>query len=369
MGISEATKQKLEDNLNKALEKETPESFNKFLDEQNPADKVETNLLAVERAKEMSPFMRSGFEQNPADKVEPKFKIGDWIANDVDSDYVYHVESVGVCYHLRKGGALVLMPFIEEKYYHLWTIQDAKDGDTLSDGCTLFIFKEVLSDGSIMTYCDYYKVFTNVPMNLTCSQVHPATKEQRDTLEKAMADAGYTFDFEKKELKKIEQKPADTEKGAKGNERDVPISAWSEEDEEMIEGLSNCLDELEKENGWHYVYVNNENVKLTKFRKWLKSLKERMQPQPKQEWSEDTQQWIDAIIKDYEGWYDADKDHMATIQVKINILKSLKERCTWKPSDEQMDAVKDAIDYLGCNTKKVREYLMSLYEQLKKLKE
>ena len=32
----------------------------------------------------------------------------------------------------------------------------------------------------------------------------PATKEQRDTLEKAMTDAGYTFDFEKKELKKIE---------------------------------------------------------------------------------------------------------------------------------------------------------------------
>ena len=32
--------------------------------------------------------------------------------------------------------------------------------------------------------------------------VKPATKEQRDALEKAMADAGYTFDFEKKELKK-----------------------------------------------------------------------------------------------------------------------------------------------------------------------
>ena len=50
MGISEATKQKLEDNLNKALEKETAESFNKFLD-----------------------------EQKPADKVEPKFREGDWI--------------------------------------------------------------------------------------------------------------------------------------------------------------------------------------------------------------------------------------------------------------------------------------------------
>ena len=35
MGISEATKQELEDNLNKALEKETPESCNEFLDEQS----------------------------------------------------------------------------------------------------------------------------------------------------------------------------------------------------------------------------------------------------------------------------------------------------------------------------------------------
>lgn len=41
MGISEATKKKLEDNLTQALEKETPESWNKFLDEQKPADKVE----------------------------------------------------------------------------------------------------------------------------------------------------------------------------------------------------------------------------------------------------------------------------------------------------------------------------------------
>lgn len=37
MGISEATKQELEDSLNKALEKETSESCNEFLDEQKPA--------------------------------------------------------------------------------------------------------------------------------------------------------------------------------------------------------------------------------------------------------------------------------------------------------------------------------------------
>ena len=41
MGISEATKQELKDNLNKVLAKETPESWNEFLDEQKSVDKVE----------------------------------------------------------------------------------------------------------------------------------------------------------------------------------------------------------------------------------------------------------------------------------------------------------------------------------------
>ena len=48
MGISEATKKKLEDNLNKALERETPESWNEFLDEQKPAE------LGENRSKELS---------------------------------------------------------------------------------------------------------------------------------------------------------------------------------------------------------------------------------------------------------------------------------------------------------------------------
>lgn len=53
MGISETTKQKLEDSLHKALEKETPESLNKFFDEQ--------------------------CEQKPDDNAEPKFHKGEWI--------------------------------------------------------------------------------------------------------------------------------------------------------------------------------------------------------------------------------------------------------------------------------------------------
>ena len=49
-------------------------------------------------------------------------------------------------------------------------------------------------------------------------------------------------------------------------------------------------------------------------------------------------------------------------------LKSLKERYTWKPSDEQIKALEDSIEFLGC-TKKVREDLKSLYQDLKRLRE
>jgi len=63
MGISEAAKQKLEDNLNKALEKETPESLNKFLDgqgEQKPAWSEEDEAMWAE----ISDLLWEGYKQS-----------------------------------------------------------------------------------------------------------------------------------------------------------------------------------------------------------------------------------------------------------------------------------------------------------------
>lgn len=109
IGISEATKQKLEDNLNKALEQETPNSWNKFLKkqgEQKTADKVESKFkvgdvirlkggaaeYTIKRVTDTT-YYTNGWscgiercekdyelvEQKPVDKVEPKFKVGDEI--------------------------------------------------------------------------------------------------------------------------------------------------------------------------------------------------------------------------------------------------------------------------------------------------
>lgn len=160
-----------------------------------------------------------------------------------------------------------------------------------------------------------------------------------------MKEAGYTFDFEKKELKKIEQK----------------IAWWSEEDEmkfadilALLRGGENC----------HY----NTPDLFT----WFKSIKDCIFFQPKQEWNEEDEKMIWAIplvIKNYpnqEMFYGYSKEKL------ISWIKSLKERYVWKPNDEQIEALEHFVRSIGesgfaspydSNTKLV----YSLLSELKKL--
>ena len=140
-------------------------------------------------------------EQKPADKVAPKFKVGDWIANDYCAGKVMALTDDAYLLDTGQG-----IPFSCEHNAHLWKIKDAKPGDVLAAHECLVLFREI--DGlNIRCYCTYH--FMNNPSFYVDTlqnkeAFHPATKEQEDQLKKAMADAGYTFDFDKKELKKIE---------------------------------------------------------------------------------------------------------------------------------------------------------------------
>lgn len=155
-------------------------------------------------------------EQKPTDKVEPKFKVGVWVVNNV-SEHVFRIKSItGRHCTLEDTRGNIMSPCLLpcENYCHLWTIQDAKDGDVL-----------VASDDSIFLYkctidcaCKYYIALTTdgaIKFNKglehyweTSRAVHPATKGQRILLFEKMKEAGYVWDEEKKALKKIEQKPA-----------------------------------------------------------------------------------------------------------------------------------------------------------------
>ena len=143
--------------------------------------------------------------------VEPKFKVGDWIVrNNGSSDVPIQI------YNLKKDRYLVTnmlgskgeVMLTSQDKWHLWTIEDAKDGDVLvdEDTNTIGIFENTYG------ICWHSKIYCG---KLTCTMVYhhggsheikftkPATKEQRDLLFAKMREAGYEWDTEKKELRKI----------------------------------------------------------------------------------------------------------------------------------------------------------------------
>ena len=149
-------------------------------------------------------------EKNPTDKVEPKFKVGDLIKHN-KANIICKVISVnsGSYYveNIERSGGIEL--FNAEQNFHFWTIEDAKDGDVLfmdngSANC-IFIYKS-FNNGIINKYGSYNNFGFEGEHYLVLNDGYaiPATKEQRELLFQKMKEAGYEWDTEKKELKKIE---------------------------------------------------------------------------------------------------------------------------------------------------------------------
>ena len=150
-------------------------------------------------------------EQKPIDKVEPNFKVGDWVVTSYGKvNQVVSVDKYGDGYTLNDG---VYFSGSWCDMYHLWTIQDAKDCDVLAwdDSKCIALFKNIYDEDSFNSYgfvggCT--DTFESRQSYHDIEGAHPATKEQRDLLFQKMHEAGYEWDAEKKELIKIEQKPA-----------------------------------------------------------------------------------------------------------------------------------------------------------------
>lgn len=257
-------------------------------------------------------------EQNPTDKVEPKFYEGEWVVTSYGKvNQVIAVDEDGDGFTLDDytyfGGSWC-------DKYHLWTIQDAKDGDVLvaSDG-SIFLFA-----GVVDCACKYYAVlttFNEVKIKKevydsgyweTSRAVHPSTKEQRDALFTKIKEAGYEWDADKKELKIV-----DWSKHIKYNPNATSIteekSDWNEKDEKIRQTIINefeqcsewyCSNGLTKEDciNWlnkqeHFKCADEDNEKINslcvlldqlvsinvignehsiEYKNWLKSLKERI---------------------------------------------------------------------------------------------
>ena len=92
-------------------------------------------------------------------------------------------------------------------YFRLWTIEDAKDGDVLAEDSCIFIIQRL--SGINAAAKTYFTLFNDGEFNdgtilyFDIDSTKPATKEQRDILFAKMKEAGYEWNKDKKELKKL----------------------------------------------------------------------------------------------------------------------------------------------------------------------
>ena len=267
-----------------------------------------------------------GDKQKSADKIELKFKVGDWVVS--PNGVYWHIDAIqnGRYEVTADTGQCGNWP-LDTNIYRLWTIQDAKDSDVLAeekiDGYLspfVALYKKIDEECDFESYCfvGVYGKFYKGECGHSTNNIHPATKEQRDLLFSKMKEAGYEWDAEKKELRKIhvidEGKAEMDYCFTKMMNGEKVSSAWSEEDEERIK---NILSVLGVQVCWNGATGNKENP----------------------------------------------------YQKEIDWLKSLKQRYTWKQSDEQMDALNEKMpktDEEMLNEEMINEEMLKNDEEMLK---
>ena len=153
-------------------------------------------------------------EQKFADKIEPKFEVGDWIASNLSNSSnllcIIGIDETNYEVVTPQGSTGVPSIRYIDKHYHLWTIQDAKDGDVIRLGTVTAIFKKYIGQEKCICYCSFCKnrgfeiPIENGEDNVYgCYNATPATKEQRDLLFQKMKEADYEWNTDNKELKKL----------------------------------------------------------------------------------------------------------------------------------------------------------------------
>ena len=175
---------------------------------------------------------------------------------------------------------------------------------------------------------------------------------------------GYREDAIKR-LEELEKQSKDSP--VLSDSSNIGKSVWSEEDDDnmiMIEDrLSDYFDYIREDSTLSKNQKKSLKEEIIRYVNWLKSLKDRVQPQPKQEWSEEDKNVLDDIKVAVTSYWDADTENII-----LNWLKSLRPQSQWKPSDEQIEALDFAVDCIVWEEFCVkRKVLKELLEQLKKL--
>lgn len=151
-------------------------------------------------------------EKKSTDNVESKFHEGEWITNGYDTWKIVGIKPLDYILQSQDGNIVDdTISYVDEQF-HPFTIEDAKAGDVLyykaaSGTEFIMVLKNVTRSGILNSYCRYNSddgFDINVPSVMSVrDNPKPATKEQRDTLERAMTNAGYRWNKEKLKLEKI----------------------------------------------------------------------------------------------------------------------------------------------------------------------
>ena len=139
---------------------------------------------------------------------------------------------------------------------------------------------------------------------------------------------------------------------------------WSDEDEKLYTSalwhIKNSYGNGGNDSGEYEVY------------NWLKSIKDRIQPQPKQEWSKEDEKkimWLVRLISTA-GFRELANDKMPCSRSElIDWLKSLIPQNTWKPSEGQLEALWNIIPHIVNSEEDIDTFteLSMLYDELKNL--
>ena len=308
---------------------------------------------------------------------KPKFHEGEWIISDtVDKDYRickitgikdgnYSIEST--CGYKGYNRTEVF-----DNTYRPWTIDEAKDGDVLAAKECYVIFKEI-TGLNIRCYCTYHYMGFSPSLSLGTLQnkaaFHPATKEESDTLWKAITNGGLKWNAEKKEFTAIKLRFDVDDDTIQYNGL-----GWSEEDEANLKRFTlylSCKESLIPEVKSRYIsWLNSlkQRIEEKSDKEQLKSLKDCAFPQ-QQEWSEEDENNINSIVSrlevDISYWESRSKTRTNEDKRLIDWLKSLRPQNTWKPSKEQIIALRWVLNNVPYN--KHKEEINGLLDQIKEL--
>ena len=154
----------------------------------------------------------NGYQWNAETKtleklVEPQFNVGDWIIrNNKYTGIPVKVIEFNGYYSCELNGEIVNLTRNDvHNNFHLWTINDAKDGDVLAAHECLVLFKKL--DGlNIRCHCTYHLMghqsfYVDTLQNKNA--FHPATIEQCDRLFQKIKETDYKWNPEIKSLEKL----------------------------------------------------------------------------------------------------------------------------------------------------------------------